>query len=163
MLASGDWQGAQDIYSDIAGLDPDNAVAYAGLVRSMIVGGHMEQAKTMLASAPPSVAKDKALDQARSALELAEQAAQAGPVQELEAKAASSPNDHQARYDLAMALVAAGRKEEAVDHLLEIVQRQRAWNEEAARKQLVKLFEVFGPADPLTVSARKRLSSILFA
>ncbi len=94
---------------------------------------------------------------------LAEQTALAGPLQELTAKVLAAPDDHQARYDLALSLLAAGRRQETVDHLLEIVKRQRGWNEEAARKQLVKLFETFGPMDPLTIDARKRLSSILFA
>lgn len=162
-LAAGDWQTAQDIFTDILGFAPDNATAYAGMVRSLIAGGHVEQAKTFLTAAPEGIAKDKALVQARTALELAEQAAQAGPVGELEAKLAASPEDHQLRYDLALALLAKGRRADAVDHLLEIVKRQRNWNEEAARQQLVKLFAAWGVVDPLTVDVRKRLSSILFS
>lgn len=157
------WQEAQEIFSDILGVIPEHAAAYAGMIRSMIAGGHTEQAKVMLAAAPQAVAKDKAMDQARAAIELAEQAAQAGPVQELVARVEAQPGDHQARYDLALALLAAGRRAESVDHLLDIVKRERHWNEEAARKQLVKLFETFGHTDPLTIEARKRLSSILFA
>lgn len=162
-LGAGDWQTAQDIFGDILGIAPDNAVAYAGVARSMIAGGHIEQAKTLLSAAPEPIAKDKAMAQAHSALELAEQAAQAGPTQELAAQVAAAPDDHQARYDLALGLLAAGQRAEAVDHLLEIVRRQRSWNDEAARLQLVKLFAAFGPMDPLTVDARKRLSRILFA
>lgn len=162
-LIAGDWETAQDVFGDIVGIAPDNAAAYAGVVRCMIAGGHIDQAKTLLSAAPEPIAKDKALTQARTALELAEQTAHVGPTQELGAKVAAAPDDHQARYDLALALLAAGQRAEAVDQLLEIVRRQRSWNEEAARKQLVKLFAAFGTTDPLTIDGRKRLSSILFA
>lgn len=162
-LTSGDWQTAQDIFGDILGVAPDNATAYAGVVRSMIAGGAVDQARIMLQDAPAAIAKDKALAAARTALDLADQAAAAGPLQELAAKAAANPADHQARFDYALALVAANQREEAVTELLEIVRRQRSWNEEAARKQLVKLFEAFGATDPVTISGRKRLSSLLFA
>ena len=104
------------------------------------------------------------MDAVRAAIELAEQGAKnVGAAKELEAKLAKNPADHQARFDLALACYGAGQKEDAVEHLLEIVRRDRKWNEEAARKQLVKFFEALGPVDPLTISARKRLSSILFA
>lgn len=162
-LTAGDWREAQEIFSEILGVMPEHAAAYAGLVRSILVGGHREQARAMFDAAPPEIAKDKAMDQARSALELADQATQAGPVEELTAKVTAQPDDHQARYDLALAFLAAGRRAESVEALLEIVRRQRGWNEEAARKQLVKLFETFGHGDPLTVEARKRLSSMLFS
>lgn len=162
-LTSGDWQTAQDIFGDILGVAPDNAVAYAGIARSMIAGGALDQARKMLKDAPEAIAKDKALAAARTALDLADQAAKAGPLQELAAKVAANAADHQARFDYALALVAANQREEAVTELLEIVRRQRSWNEEAARKQLVKLFEAFGATDPVTISGRKRLSSLLFA
>jgi putative thioredoxin len=100
---------------------------------------------------------------ARAALELAEQAVSVGPIGELEHKVLSNPRDHQARFDLAIALNAKGRRQEALDHLVEIVRSDRKWNDDGARKQLVQLFEAWGPTDPLTVDGRKRLSSILFA
>ncbi len=162
-LSGGDWQTAQDIFSDILGLVPENAVAYAGLARCLIAAGQPEDARAMLTDAPEAIKNDKALAAARSALELADQAAKAGPVVELEVKVTANPADHQARFDLALALVAAGQRETAVNHLLEIVRRQRNWNEEAARKQLVKLFEAFGATDPVTVNGRRQLSSILFS
>ena len=96
-------------------------------------------------------------------LKLAETAAQAGPIGELQAKVEADPKDHQARYDLAIALQAAGRDEEAADQLLEIIRRERAWNDEAARKQLLTFFEAWGATDPRTIDARRRLSSILFS
>jgi putative thioredoxin len=161
-LAENDAIKAQSIYADILDVEPANAEAYGGMLRALVALGDVARAKHMLDSAPPEIAKDKALDAARAAIELAAQAGQGGSVDELQNKLAQNPADHQTRFDLAMAYYAAGNKEQAVDELLEIVRRNRGWNEEAARKQLVKLFEAFGPADPLTISARKRLSSILF-
>ena len=100
---------------------------------------------------------------ARAAIEVAEQAKSVGPIDELEKKVAADPLDHQARFDLAAALNAKGKRAEAVDHLIAIVKRDRKWNEDGARKQLVQFFEAWGPADPATVDGRKRLSSILFS
>jgi putative thioredoxin len=163
-LAAKDTSMARSIYADIYDMDSANAPAYAGLVRCFIEEGELADARQMLDAAPAEMAKDKALDSVRAALELAEQAgAGAGQTAELEAKIAQNPADHQTRFDLALAYYAAGRREDAVDQLLEIVRRARTWNEDAARKQLVKFFEAFGATDPLTLSARKRLSSILFS
>jgi putative thioredoxin len=155
---------AAAVYADVLDAEPTNADAFAGILRCMMLENKVAEAKAMLASATPEMAKNKALDSARAAIELAEQAAATvGASAELEAKVLQNPADHQARFDLALACYASGRKEDAVDHLLEIVRRDRKWNEEAARKQLVKFFEALGPMDPLTIAARKRLSSILFA
>ena len=106
---------------------------------------------------------DAAVAAARSAIEVAEQAQSAGPVGELEQKVAANPLDHQARFDLAVALNATGKRQEAADHLLDIVKRDRKWNEDGARKQLVQFFEAWGPTDEATVNGRRKLSSILFA
>lgn len=163
-LAAGEASAAQELFEHVLQADPVHPAAWSGVLRSLVAQGKTALAKQMLESAPPEVAKDKALGAARTAIELAEQAAQgAGSVGELEAKLAQRPSDPQLRFDLAMALYGAGKREEAVDHLLEIVRKNRSWNEEAARKQLVRLFEAFGHTDPLTVSARKRLSSIMFS
>jgi putative thioredoxin len=162
-LATGDTTTAQSIYADILDTEPANAVAYAGILRCFIAQGDIVQAKQMLEKAPPDIAKDKALDPVRAAIELAEQSGKTGPKSELESQLVQNPADHEARFDLALAHYAAGEKEQAVDQLLELVRRDRAWNDGAARKQLVKLFEAFGAADPLTISSRKRLSSILFS
>ncbi|MGE3622313.1 MAG: thioredoxin [Bdellovibrionales bacterium] len=162
-FAAGDMPTAQSIYADILDMDPANAAAYAGLLRCLVAAGDVDRAKQMLGSAPPDIAKDKALDAARAAIELAEQSGQSGSTAEHESRVTQNPADHQARFDLAMACYAAGQKERAVDELLEIVRRNRGWNDDAARKQLVKLFEAFGATHPLTIAARKRLSSILFS
>ncbi|MGY0780516.1 tetratricopeptide repeat protein [Azospirillum argentinense] len=163
-LEAGDTQTASEIYGEILQADPENlnAVAYAGLVRCLIVNDELARAKQMLDKVPEQIAKDKEIAAVRSALEVAEQAANAGPIPELTEKVARNEDDHEARFDLALALFAAGKRETAVDELLELVRRDRAWNDEAARKQLVKFFEAFGPTDPLTVQSRRRLSSILF-
>ena len=163
-LEAGDTQTASEIYGEILQADPENlnAAAYAGLVRCLIVSDDLARAKQMLDKVPEQIAKDKEIAAVRSALEVAEQAANAGPIPELTEKVAQNPDDHEARFDLALALFAAGKREAAVDELLELVRRDRAWNDEAARKQLVKFFEAFGPTDPLTVQSRCRLSSILF-
>jgi putative thioredoxin len=163
-LTAGDYLAAQALFHDALEAEPNSAAAYAGLVRVALAAGSVAQARGLYDHAPPEIAKDKILTAVKPALELAEQAGQAsGNVAELQRKLTADANDHQARFDLAMACYAAGQREQAVDELLEIVRRNRGWNEEAARKQLVKFFDAFGPTDPLTIATRKRLSSILFA
>jgi putative thioredoxin len=116
-----------------------------------------------LALVPENKRGDSAVAAARAALEIAEQASSVGPVAELEQRVAANPADHQARLDLAIALNAKGKRNEAMDQLIEIVRRDRKWNDDAARKQLVQFFDAWGPADEATVNGRRRLSSILFA
>jgi len=112
---------------------------------------------------PEAKANDPAVAAARAALEVAEQAKSVGPIADLEQKVAANPLDHQARFDLALGLNGKGHRQEAVDNLLEIVRRDRKWNDDGARKQLVQFFEAWGPTDEATVNGRKRLSSILFS
>lgn len=163
-LKAGDAGAASALYGQVLQHEPENAVAAGGLIRALLKGGDAVQAREVLDGLPPALAKDPAIETARAALELAEQAGKAaGATAELEARLAKDPKDHQARYDLALALYGAGDAEAAVDQLLEIVRRNRGWNEEAARKQLVKIFEAAGPTDPVTLSGRRRLSSILFS
>lgn len=162
-LGQGDIQTAAAIYNEVLQAEPENAAAYAGLVRCLLAIGQVEEAKQMLDGAPDAVAKSAELAAVKTQLDLAEQAKQAGPIPELTNAVSREPDNHQARYDLAMALYAADQREAAVEALLEIIKRDREWNEQAARKQLLKLFEAFGPTDKLTVMARRKLSSILFA
>ncbi len=162
-FAAGDIAGAAEIYAQALSEDSSNIAAIAGLARCQVELGSIAQAKTTLALVPPNKQNDAAVAAARAALELAEQAQSLGPVTELEQKIAANPLDHQARFDLAVALNAAGKRAEAATHLLDIVKRDRKWNEDGARKQLVQLFEAWGATDEATVEGRRRLSSILFS
>jgi|SRR5690242_11572324 len=162
-LVEGDPTSAAEVYAGILAEDAGNVQALAGLARCYVETGAIEQAKQTLAMVPESKRNDSSVAAAQASLELAEQASSLGPIGELEQRVAANPLDHQARFDLALALNAKGRKSEAVDQLLEIVRRDRKWNDDGARKQLVQLFEAWGPADEVTIEGRKRLSSILFA
>src|SRR5437764_7396284 len=162
-LLERDTAGAADLYAKVLAEDSTNVSALAGLARCYVANGAAEQAKQTLALVPEAKRNEAPVAAARAALELAEQATSVGPVAELEQKLAADPRDHQARYDLALAFNAKGRRREALDHLLEIVRRDRKWNDDGARKQLVQLFEAWGPTDEATVEGRRRLSSILFA
>src|SRR5215813_13904691 len=162
-LAEGDTAGAAEIYAQVLAEDGTSVPALAGLARSYVETGALEQAKQTLALVPEAKRNEASVAAARAALELAEQATALGPVAELEQKVAANPLDHQARYDLAVALNAQGKRNEALDQLLEIVKRDRKWNDDGARKQLVQLFDAWGPTDEATVAGRRRLSSILFA
>ena len=162
-LAAGDAQGAGGIYSEVLAEDKDNVTALAGLARCYIALKEIEKAKQVLTQVPEAKRNDAAYAAAKAALDVAEQASSVGPVGELEQKVAANPLDHQARFDLAVALNASGQRLQAVDHLAEIVKRDRKWNEDGARKQLVQFFEAWGPTDEATVAGRRKLSSILFA
>jgi putative thioredoxin len=162
-LADGDAGHAADLYARVLEQDPSNTQALAGLARAYVETGALEQAKQMLALIPEAKRNEPQVAAARAAVDLAEQATSLGPITELEQKVAANPIDHQARFDLALALNAQGRRGEALDHLLEIVKRDRKWNDDGARKQLVQLFDAWGPTDESTVAGRRRLSSILFA
>jgi putative thioredoxin len=162
-LAAGDPAGAAELYAELLVADPGNIHALAGLARTQVEAGDIEKAKQTLAQVPEAKRNEAPVAAARAALEVAEQAATLGPVGELEQKVAANPVDHQARFDLAVALNANNRRQEAVDHLMEIVRRDRKWNDDGARKQLVQFFEAWGPTDEHTVAGRRRLSSILFA
>ncbi|CAK0755742.1 putative thioredoxin [uncultured Gammaproteobacteria bacterium] len=162
-LEAGDPATASSIFGEVLGADPTHAGAFAGLVRCLIVAGDLVRARQMLDKAPPKIAADKEIQAVRTQVELAEQSRNAGPIPELMERLAHDKNDHQIRFDLAMALYAAGKLEAAMDELLEIVRRDREWEEQKARKQLVKLFEAFGATDKLTLIGRRRLSSILFS
>jgi putative thioredoxin len=162
-FAQGNPAAAAEIYAELLAEEPGNVAAIAGLSRCYFETGAIDKAKQTLAMVPEAKRNDPAVAAVRSAIELAEQAAALGPVAELEKKVAANPLDHQARFDLALALNSKGQRAEALDHLIEIVRRDRKWNDDGARKQLVQLFEAWGPTDESTVAGRKRLSSILFA
>ena len=156
-------EAAAQIYAEVLAQDPTNIAALAGLAKCHVTAGAMEQAKQTLAMVPDSKRNDAAVKAVQAAIDLAEQAESLGPVAELEQKVAANPLDHQARFDLATALNAQGNRAAATDQLLEIVKRDRKWNDDGARKQLVQFFEAWGFADPAAVEGRKKLSSLLFA
>ena len=163
-LDAGQAAEAGDLYSQILAQEPGYPPALAGLIRAAMAGGDQEAARGLVEDLDPAIKKDAAVAAAITALELAEQAGlHAGDAAALAARVASNPKDHQARFDLALALLGGGDNEGAIEGLLELFRRDRAWNEEAARKQLLKVFEALGPAHPLVLSGRRKLSSILFS
>jgi putative thioredoxin len=162
-LAEGDSAGAADLYAQVLEEDNTNVQALAGLARCYVETGAIDQAKQTLALVPDSKRNEASVLAAKAALDLAEQAKSLGPLADLEQKVAANPLDHQARFDLALALNGKGKRLEALDHLISIVKRDRKWNDDGARKQLVQFFDAWGPADEATIEGRKRLSSILFA
>ena len=162
-IAQGATADAIEIYQHLIGEDPANLAAIGALAKLQVETGALEDAKTTLAKVPEAKQGDAAIAAAKAALELAAQASAVGPIAELEQKVAADPKDHQSRYDLAVALNAKGQRKEALDHLIEIVKGDRKWNDDGARKQLVQLFDAWGPMDETTIDGRKRLSSILFS
>jgi putative thioredoxin len=160
---AGDLQSAAEAYSAVLQSEQTNADALAGLARCYLKTGDVERAQQMLVLVPQDKQGVTSVQAVRAAIDLAAKAAGSNETAALEARIARDPADHQARYDLAIALAAQGYKSEALEHLLTIVRRDRKWNEEAARKQLLQLFDVWGPKDDFTVEGRKRLSSILFS
>jgi putative thioredoxin len=163
VLAEGDAAMAAQIYAEALAAEPGNVAALAGLARCYVETGAMEQARQTLALVPEAQRNDAAVKAVQTSIDLAEQAEALGPVTELEQKVAADPSDFQARFDLATALNAAGKRAEATAHLLEIVRRDRKWNDDGARKLLVQFFDAWGPADEATVDGRRRLSTILFS
>jgi len=163
MLDEGAVADAAETFAAILGEDAENAAAYAGLVRCHLALNQLEQAETMLAAVPAAMAKAKEIEAARAQLELAKQAANAGPEADLRAVVAANPQDRQARFDLALALHAAGKVDEAVDELLDLFRLDREWNDSAAKAQLMTIFEALKPTDPIVLKGRRRLSSMIFA
>jgi putative thioredoxin len=164
-LASGDAAGAAAIYAEILAEAPEDTKAIGGLAKLQVAAGKVDQAKALLATAPPPAPgkeSDPAIAAAQAALRLAEQASSVGELKPLEQAVAANPDDHKSRFDLAVALSAKGDREGAADQLLEIIRRDRKWNDEAARKQLLQLFEAWGLMDPATIAARRKLSAIWF-
>ena len=162
-FAAGDVTQAAQAYGHVLQDEPGHPKAVAGLARCYLKSGDVERAKKTLQLVRPDGAGDEAIRAIEAELKLRDQAAQAGDTAGLRARLDADPNDHQARYDLALALDAKSDRDGALDQLLESVKRDRKWNEEAARKHLVTLFEAMGPTDPRTIAARRRLSTILFS
>jgi len=162
-LEAGDLQGAAEAFAAVLQVDQQHPQALAGLARCYLKSGDADRAEQTLGLVPPDKQGSAPVQSARAALELAKLAGKSDNRGELEQRIAANPADHEARFELAVALAARGRKEEALDHLLDIVRSDRNWNEQAARKQLVQLFDAWGPKDEQTIDGRRRLSSILFS
>lgn len=162
-LAAGEAADAAQTFSAILGESPNHPGAYGGLVRALIALNDLEQAEAVLNGAPAEIAQTPELETAYAQLELAKQAANAGPIGDLRSKVEENPEDHQARFDLAQALYASGAAEEAVVELLEIFRRDREWNEGAAKTQLFTIFDALKPNDPIVLNGRRKLSSLIFA
>ena len=162
-LAAGEAADAAQTFSAILGESPNHPGAYGGLVRALIALNDLEQAEAVLNGAPAEIAQTPELETAYAQLELAKQAANAGPIGDLRSKVEENPEDHQARFDLAQALYGSGAAEEAVGELLEIFRRDREWNEGAAKTQLFTIFDALKPNDPIVLNGRRKLSSLIFA
>jgi putative thioredoxin len=163
LLTEGDAQTAASIFQQVLEHDPDSAPAMAGLLRCLMALGDADQAEAMLARVPEAMTKHADIAAVRTAIELARHAGDVGEAAELRRKLALNADDHQARFDLAMAYYGGNEPEAAVDELLELFRRDRAWNDDAARKQLVKIFEALGFTHPLAKAGRARLSTLLFS
>ncbi|MDQ2801375.1 MAG: tetratricopeptide repeat protein [Pseudomonadota bacterium] len=163
-LEQGDPQEAGELFSALLQQEPERPEAWGGLIRALMALGQEEQAAEALAQVPPKIAEHAEISGARSALALAEEGRQAkDQLASLEKRVAADGSDFRARYELATALNAVGAREEAANQLLEVMRRDRAWNDDAARLQLLKFFEAWGFEDPTTMAARRKLSALLFS
>lgn len=163
LLDQGDLQGAAEVFAAVLQEDRENAAALAGLAGCYLATGDLDRARATIGLVPPDKRNAPRIQSIEAALDLAAKAASAGDPTNLLAAIDANPNDHQARFDAAVALAANERRADAIEHLLEIVRRDRKWNEEAARKQLLQLFDAWGPKEPLVAEGRRRLSSLLFS
>jgi putative thioredoxin len=163
MLEQGAAEDAAQTFAAIVGEDPNNAAAFGGLARAHVALGDLDQAEAVLNGAPADISDAAEIEAAHAQIELARQAESAGPVAELRAAVDANPNDHQARFDLAQALHAAGDADAAVDELLELFRRDREWNDGAAKAQLFTVFDALKPNDPVVLNGRRKLSSLIFA
>jgi len=162
-LEGGNTNEAANIFAEVLQNDRENVTALAGLAKCYIKNGELDRAEQMLGLVPTAKQNDSAVTGAKAMLDLARKAEDAADTSELEQKVETDPSDLQARFDLALAQHAKNQREAAMNQLLEIVKRDRTWNEGAARQQLVEFFEAWGASDPLTVKGRQRLSTILFS
>ncbi|HPG88014.1 MAG TPA: thioredoxin [Hyphomicrobium sp.] len=163
LLEQGDLQGAAEVFAAVLQEDRENATALAGLAGCYLATGDLDRASQTIALVPPDKRNLPRIQSIEAALDLAAKAEQAGDPTALMATLDANPNDHQTRFDMAVALAATDRRAEALEHLLEIMRRDRKWNDEGARKQLLQFFDAWGPKEPLVAEGRRRLSSILFS
>jgi len=158
-----DVQSAAQLFAQVLQVDRENAGAIAGLARCQIAAGDLENAQATLALVPPAKAGDPKVLSVKAQLEMALNPVDTSEIGSLKAQIEKNPDDFQARLDLAVLLNGANERAEATDQLIYVIKKMRSWNDEAARKQLVKFFEAWGPKDEFTVAGRRKLSSVLFA
>lgn len=163
LLETGDVAGAAERFAMVLAEDSENPEALGGIIRAQVMADNLDQARRILSTVPEEKADHPAIAGARAALDLAEQTAAMGDVGDLVAKVGANPLDHQARFDLAMALAGHNQRLDAVEHLIAIIRKDRKWNDEAARKQLLQFFEAWGPMDEASMSGRRQLSATLFS
>jgi putative thioredoxin len=163
LIGEGDLAGAEELLTELAGQDPPHAKAIGELARLYIETERLEAARALLDAMPESIRRDAAVAASAAALENAEAALELGEIDELRQRAAFDPNDLQARFELALALNAKGKRDEAAEALLDIFRKDRSWNDDGARKQLLQFFEAWGPMDPAAIVARRRLSALLYS
>ena len=162
-LAAEDYERAAAIFRQVVSHAPNNSDALGGLARALVGMDHLEEAAEILSQVQEDQSDSADVAAAQAALDLANQSAAVGDLSGLEAAITANPSDHQARFDLAVGLFGAGRREDAIDHLVEIMKMDRAWNEEAARKQLIKFFDAMSPTDDATIAGRRKMSAVLFS
>lgn len=162
-LEAGDAELATQIFNEVRAQDPASPAAIGGLIRAQVMLGNLDVVTQFIDALPADLKMKSEVAAAISAFELANEAGDGGDTAEFRARLEADPNDHEARYELALALFGGGNAAAAIDELIDLVSRNRSWNEEAGRKQLVKIFDALGPTDDLTVEGRRRLSSILFS
>lgn len=163
MLNEGAAVDAAQTFAAVLGEEPENAAAFGGLIRAHLAMDEMDKAEALLGTVPAAIATSAEVEAAKAQMDLAKQAADAGPVTDLRAVVEADPDNNQARFDLALALHASGDAEGAIDQLLELFRRDREWNDEAAKTQLFKIFEAMKPQDPVMLKGRRRLTSMIFA
>lgn len=162
LAEAGDAASASALYLDVLAEEPEHLGALAGLAKLHLVNGDLEGARAVLAQVPESKRQDAAVSGVQAAIDLADQTANLGDFAEIEGRLMTNPNDHQARFDLALALAAQGENERATDELIEIIRRDRSWNDDGARRQLLQFFEAWGPMDDMSKAGRRKLSTVLF-
>ncbi|MGQ2943295.1 MAG: tetratricopeptide repeat protein [Blastomonas fulva] len=162
VLADGDTEQAMGMFAQILDMVPDSVAAISGLLRAMVAADKVEEAQALLADLPPEITADPALDRAKAAIALVADKADGSEIAGLRAAANATPDDHAARFDLAVALFAGGERDEAAEHLLAIVKADKEWNEGAARARLLQIFEAVGLEDPWVSATRRKLSAALF-
>jgi len=163
MLDHGAGGEAAQTFAQILAQEPGSAEAYSGRARAHVAMDDLEQAEAILNGVPESIRTAPEIEAGFAQIELARQAANAGPLGELRAAVEANPGDHQARFELAQALHAASDVQGAVDELLELFRRDREWNDGAAKAQLFTIFEALTPQDPIALAGRRKLSSMIFA